>query len=91
MIEVIGNTEQPAMDVLTEKQMATLDDMVSTMNRHMFVSKINYDNGHIYIGVHHNEGTDQAFDDKEYLDINCGAESVGCMLWEVADKVVKHL
>lgn len=92
MVEIIGiETEHPYMDKFDDKSLQVMCDMVSTMNKSLYVSSVNYNTGRINVGVHHNVGTADAFDDNDYLSINVGAESIGCMFYEVAKCLSKHL
>lgn len=91
MVEVIGiKAEHHCMDVFNDAQLKTMCDMVSTMNKNLFVSSVNYEKGTIGIGVHH-QGVETEWDEKDYLSVNVGSESVGCMFWEVANVIVRHL
>lgn len=91
MVDVIGiELESPCMDKFNDAQLKTMGDMVSTMNKNLFLSSVDYKTGRIGVGVHHH-GNQMDWDDKDYLSINVGGESVGCMFYEVASCIVNHL
>ena len=91
MKQIGKDNERTAMDVLSDEQIELFEKVTETYGASLFISGIDYVDGLIYIGVHYNKGTENAFDNEQYLKINVAGESVACMLWELTNVLVKHL
>ncbi len=70
------NPDKKAMDIFSDDQIQTLEKAIQLTDLHVFISKIDYDKGLVYIGMHYNEGTPNAFDEEDFMKINVGCDSV---------------
>lgn len=90
MIEVIGkDNAKHAMSVMTDEQISIIEKAVQQIERIASISKIDYEKGIVTIALTHNKGTDIEFTE-DWLDVNVSCESVGCMTWEIINKVFKY-
>lgn len=81
------NPEKKAMDIFSDDQIQTLEKAIQLTDRHVFISKIDYDKGLVYIGMHYNEGTPNAFDEEDFMTINVGCDSVPAAFKDVFNQV----
>ena len=81
------NPEKKAMDIFSDDQIQTLEKAIQLTDRHVFISKIDYDKGLFYIGMHYNEGTPNAFDEEDFMTINVACDSVPAAFKDVFNQV----
>ena len=81
------NPEKRAMTIFTDDQIQTLEKAIQLTDRHVFISKIDYDKGLVYIGMHYNEGTPNAFDEDDFMTINVASDSVPAAFKDVLNQV----
>lgn len=81
------NPDKKAMDIFTDDQIQTLEKAIQLTDRHVFISKIDYDKGLVYIGMHYNEGTPNAFDEEDFMTINVACDSVPAAFKDVFNQV----
>lgn len=84
---IYTNPEKKAMDIFTDDQIQTLEKAIQLTDRHVFISKIDYDKGLVYIGIHYNEGTPNAFDEEDFMTINVACDSVPAAFKDVFNHV----
>lgn len=90
-MEVIGkDLENHAMDILNDEQVLIIEKAIQQIEPMSVITKIDYENGFITIGLTYNKGTSDEFTKNEWLVVNVGCESVACMTWEVINKVFKN-
>lgn len=81
------NTEKKAMTIFTDDQLQTLEKAIQTVDRHVYISKIDYDKGLVYIGMNYNEGTPNAFQEEDFMTINVACDSVPAAFKDVFNSV----
>lgn len=81
------NPEKKAMDIFSDDQIQTLEKAIQLTDSHVFISKIDYDKGLVYIGMHYNEGTPNAFDEEDFMTINVACDSVPAAFKDVFNQV----
>lgn len=81
------NPDKKAMDIFSDDQIQTLEKAIQLTDRHVFISKIDYDKGLVYIGMHYNEGTPNAFDEEDFMTINVACDSVPAAFKDVFNQV----
>lgn len=81
------NPDKKAMDIFSDDQIQTLEKAIQLTDRHVYISKIDYDKGLVYIGMHYNEGTPNAFDEEDFMTINVSCDSVPAAFKDVFNRV----
>ena len=79
--------EKKAMDVMTDEQLVTLENLLKEMNRRVAINSIDYTKGLIGINYTYSIDTPDEWVDENFLEVNVSMESVPCMIWEVVNKV----
>lgn len=88
MIKQIGlENERKAMDVMTDNQLVTLENLLKEMDRRLSINSIDYSKGLISLNYLRNEGTPNEWVDENFVEVNVSMESIPCMIWEVVNKV----
>lgn len=88
MIKQIGlENERKAMDVMTDNQLVTLENLLKEMDRRLSINSIDYSKGLINLNYLRNEGTPDEWVDENFIEVNVSMESIPCMIWEVVNKV----
>lgn len=88
MIKQIGlENERKAMDVMTDNQLVTLENLLKEMDRRLSINSIDYSKGLISLNYLRNEGTPDEWVDENFVEVNVSMESIPCMIWEVVNKV----
>jgi len=81
------NPEKRAMTIFTDDQLQTLEKAIQTVDRNVYISKIDYDKGLVYIGMNYNEGTPNAFQEEDFMTINVASDSVPAAFKDVFNRV----
>ena len=81
------NPEKRSMDIFTDDQIQTLEKAIQTVDRHVYISKIDYDKGLVYIGMNYNEGTPNFFQEEDFMTINVACDSVPSAFKDVFNRV----
>ena len=81
------NPDKKAMDIFSDDQIQILEKAIQLTDRHVFISKIDYDKGLVYIGMNYNEGTPNAFQEEDFMIINVGCDSVPAAFKDVFNQV----
>lgn len=81
------NPEKKQMDIFTDDQIQTLEKAIQLTDRHVYISKIDYDKGLVYIGMNYNEGTPNAFQEEDFMKINVACDSVPAAFKDVFNRV----
>ena len=82
-MEIIKTKEKTAMSVFTNDQIDTLEKAIQTVDRHLSISKVDYDSGTISVGMTYNEGTDNQFTEDDFLVVNVASDSVAAAFYDV--------
>ena len=81
------NPEKKAMDIFKDDQLQTLEKAIQTIDRHVYISKVDYDKGLVYIGMNYNEGTPNFFQEEDFMTINVGSDSIPAAFKDVFNRV----
>lgn len=81
------NPEKRAMTIFTDDQLQTLEKAIQTVDRNVYISKIDYDKGLVFIGMNYNEGTPNAFQEDDFMTINVASDSVPAAFKDVFNRV----
>ena len=81
------NPDKKAMDIFSDDQIQTLEKAIQLTDRHVYISKIDYDKGLVYIGMNYNEGTPNAFQEEDFMTINVACDSVPAAFKDVFNRV----
>lgn len=81
------NPEKKAMTIFTDDQLQTLEKAIQTVDRHVYISKIDYVKGLVYIGMNYNEGTPNAFREEDFMAVNVASDSVPAAFKDVFNRV----
>ncbi len=81
------NPEKKQMDIFTDDQIQTLEKAIQLTDRHVYISKIDYDKGLVYIGMNYNEGTPNYFQEEDFMTINVACDSVPAAFKDVFNRV----
>lgn len=81
------NPQKRAMTIFTDDQLQTLEKAIQTVDRHVYISQIDYDKGLVYIGMNYNEGTPNAFQEEDFMTINVASDSVPAAFKDVFNQV----
>ena len=75
--------DSPAFDGFSDQQLATLDAAIKTVDRHAYISTVDYKEGKIGIGIVYNSGTPDEFANADILVVNVASDSVASAFYDV--------